>query len=47
MGKLDHVFVYIKDAYAYKEVGVPETHIFTVNPKGVLIQEKTRGNKSS
>lgn len=35
------------DAYAYKEVGVPETHIFTVNPKGELIQEKTRGNKSS
>uniref|UniRef100_A0A671Q610 phosphatidate phosphatase n=1 Tax=Sinocyclocheilus anshuiensis TaxID=1608454 RepID=A0A671Q610_9TELE len=35
------------DAYAYKEVGVPETHIFTVNPKGELIQEKTKGNKSS
>ncbi|KAI7808011.1 zgc:123305 [Triplophysa rosa] len=35
------------DAYAYKEVGVPETHIFTVNPKGELVQEKTRGNKSS
>uniref|UniRef100_A0A8C1B6B4 phosphatidate phosphatase n=1 Tax=Cyprinus carpio carpio TaxID=630221 RepID=A0A8C1B6B4_CYPCA len=35
------------DAYAYKEVGVPETHIFTVNPRGELIQEKTKGNKSS
>ncbi|XP_051569102.1 phosphatidate phosphatase LPIN3-like [Myxocyprinus asiaticus] len=35
------------DAYAYKEVGVPETHIFTVNPKGELIQEKTKANKSS
>ncbi|XP_059416985.1 phosphatidate phosphatase LPIN2-like [Carassius carassius] len=35
------------DAYAYKEVGVTETHIFTVNPKGELIQEKTKGNKSS
>ncbi|CAM4619869.1 unnamed protein product [Leuciscus chuanchicus] len=35
------------DAYAYKEVGVSETHIFTVNPKGELIQEKTKGNKSS
>uniref|UniRef100_A0A673M334 Phosphatidate phosphatase LPIN2-like n=1 Tax=Sinocyclocheilus rhinocerous TaxID=307959 RepID=A0A673M334_9TELE len=35
------------DAYAYKEVGVPETRIFTVNPKGELIQEKTKGNKSS
>ncbi|XP_040889006.1 phosphatidate phosphatase LPIN2-like isoform X2 [Toxotes jaculatrix] len=35
------------DAYAYKQVGVPETRIFTVNPKGELIQEKTKGNKSS
>uniref|UniRef100_A0A3B5BGY2 phosphatidate phosphatase n=1 Tax=Stegastes partitus TaxID=144197 RepID=A0A3B5BGY2_9TELE len=35
------------DAYAYKQVGVPETKIFTVNPKGELIQEKTKGNKSS
>ncbi|XP_051562329.1 zgc:123305 isoform X1 [Myxocyprinus asiaticus] len=35
------------DAYAYKEVGVPESRIFTVNPKGELIQEKTKGNKSS
>ncbi|TRY58610.1 hypothetical protein DNTS_007610 [Danionella cerebrum] len=35
------------DVYAYKEVGVPETHIFTVNPKGELIQEKIKGNKSS
>uniref|UniRef100_A0AAY4ETL2 phosphatidate phosphatase n=1 Tax=Denticeps clupeoides TaxID=299321 RepID=A0AAY4ETL2_9TELE len=35
------------DAYAYREVGVPETHIFTVNPKGELIQEKTKANKSS
>ncbi|XP_077056000.1 phosphatidate phosphatase LPIN2 [Siphateles boraxobius] len=35
------------DAYAYKEVGVPETHIFTVNPKGELIQEKIKGSKSS
>uniref|UniRef100_A0A8C9SFZ3 Lipin 3 n=1 Tax=Scleropages formosus TaxID=113540 RepID=A0A8C9SFZ3_SCLFO len=35
------------DAYAYKEVGVPEMRIFTVNPKGELIQEKTKGNKLS
>ncbi|KAM7422192.1 hypothetical protein PAMA_010322 [Pampus argenteus] len=35
------------DAYAYKQVGVPDTRIFTVNPKGELIQEKTKGNKSS
>uniref|UniRef100_A0A4W5L5Z8 Lipin/Ned1/Smp2 (LNS2) domain-containing protein n=1 Tax=Hucho hucho TaxID=62062 RepID=A0A4W5L5Z8_9TELE len=36
-----------QDAYAYKKVGVPDTRIFTVNPKGELIQEKTKGNKSS
>uniref|UniRef100_A0A4W5R099 phosphatidate phosphatase n=1 Tax=Hucho hucho TaxID=62062 RepID=A0A4W5R099_9TELE len=35
------------DAYAYKEVGVPDTRIFTVNPKGELIQEKNKGSKSS
>ncbi|KAM9859853.1 phosphatidate phosphatase LPIN2 [Aulostomus maculatus] len=35
------------DAYAYKQVGVSDTRIFTVNPKGELIQEKTKGNKSS
>ncbi|KAM9409204.1 LOW QUALITY PROTEIN: phosphatidate phosphatase LPIN2 [Pholidichthys leucotaenia] len=35
------------DACAYKQVGVPETKIFTVNPKGELIQEMTKGNKSS
>uniref|UniRef100_H3B8C3 phosphatidate phosphatase n=1 Tax=Latimeria chalumnae TaxID=7897 RepID=H3B8C3_LATCH len=35
------------DAYAYKEVGVKETRIFTVNPKGELIQERTKVNKSS
>ncbi|KAJ3601810.1 hypothetical protein NHX12_029574 [Muraenolepis orangiensis] len=35
------------DAYAYQQVGVPDTKIFTINPKGELIQEKTKGNKSS
>ncbi|XP_051879326.1 phosphatidate phosphatase LPIN2 isoform X2 [Pristis pectinata] len=35
------------DVYAYKQVGVPDYRIFTVNPKGELIQEQTRGNKSS
>uniref|UniRef100_A0A672IXA4 phosphatidate phosphatase n=1 Tax=Salarias fasciatus TaxID=181472 RepID=A0A672IXA4_SALFA len=35
------------DAFAYTQVGVPEARIFTVNPKGELIQEKTKGNKSS
>uniref|UniRef100_UPI0037E713EC phosphatidate phosphatase LPIN2 isoform X1 n=2 Tax=Semicossyphus pulcher TaxID=241346 RepID=UPI0037E713EC len=35
------------DAFAYKQVGVSDTRLFTVNPKGELIQEKTKGNKSS
>uniref|UniRef100_A0A8D3BRH3 phosphatidate phosphatase n=1 Tax=Scophthalmus maximus TaxID=52904 RepID=A0A8D3BRH3_SCOMX len=35
------------DAFAYKEVGVPVCRIFTVNPKGELIQEQTKSNKSS
>uniref|UniRef100_A0A671KJD4 phosphatidate phosphatase n=1 Tax=Sinocyclocheilus anshuiensis TaxID=1608454 RepID=A0A671KJD4_9TELE len=35
------------DVFAYKEVGVPLCRIFTVNPKGELIQEQTKGNKSS
>nr|XP_005997936.1 PREDICTED: phosphatidate phosphatase LPIN2 [Latimeria chalumnae]XP_014345059.1 PREDICTED: phosphatidate phosphatase LPIN2 [Latimeria chalumnae] len=35
------------DVYAYKQVGVPDCRIFTVNPKGELIQERTKGNKSS
>uniref|UniRef100_A0AAQ6IAY6 phosphatidate phosphatase n=1 Tax=Anabas testudineus TaxID=64144 RepID=A0AAQ6IAY6_ANATE len=35
------------DSYAYKQVGVPDTRIFTVNPKGELMREKTKGNKSS
>ncbi|KAM9813510.1 phosphatidate phosphatase LPIN2 [Neosynchiropus ocellatus] len=35
------------DALSYKQVGVPDTRIFTVNPKGELTQEKTKGNKSS
>ena len=36
-----------QDVFAYKEVGVPVCRIFTVNPKGELIQEQTKGNKSS
>ncbi|TDH14106.1 hypothetical protein EPR50_G00042200 [Perca flavescens] len=35
------------DAYAYKQVGVPDTRLFTVNPKGELIQESSKVNKSS
>ncbi|XP_076870426.1 phosphatidate phosphatase LPIN3 isoform X2 [Brachyhypopomus gauderio] len=37
----------VNDVFAYKKVGVPETRIFTVNPKGELIQEKSKGFKSS
>ena len=40
-------FVSTQDVFAYKEVGVPVCRIFTVNPKGELIQEQTKGNKSS
>uniref|UniRef100_A0A8C4NDL5 LNS2/PITP domain-containing protein n=1 Tax=Eptatretus burgeri TaxID=7764 RepID=A0A8C4NDL5_EPTBU len=35
------------DVYAYKEVGVPEDRIFTVNPRGELNQEKIKGAKST
>ncbi|XP_078275040.1 phosphatidate phosphatase LPIN2-like isoform X2 [Rhinoraja longicauda] len=35
------------DAYAYKEVNVQQSRIFIVNPKGELIQEQTKSNKSS
>ncbi|NXD75273.1 LPIN3 phosphatase, partial [Halcyon senegalensis] len=33
--------------YAYKEVGVPESRLFTVNPKGELIQELMKNHKST
>ncbi|XP_039935860.1 phosphatidate phosphatase LPIN3 [Hirundo rustica] len=35
------------DVYAYKQVGLPESRIFTVNPKGELIQELTKDQKST
>ncbi|XP_008407600.1 phosphatidate phosphatase LPIN3 isoform X2 [Poecilia reticulata] len=35
------------DVFAYKKVGVCESKIFTVNPKGELTQEMDKGNKSS
>ncbi|XP_058469594.1 phosphatidate phosphatase LPIN1 isoform X1 [Solea solea] len=35
------------DVYAYKEVGVPLNRIFTVNPKGELVQEHAKTNISS
>ncbi|NXY04767.1 LPIN3 phosphatase, partial [Pteruthius melanotis] len=35
------------DVYAYKQVGLPESRIFTVNPKGELIQELAKNQKST
>uniref|UniRef100_A0A8C5HH83 phosphatidate phosphatase n=1 Tax=Gouania willdenowi TaxID=441366 RepID=A0A8C5HH83_GOUWI len=35
------------DVFAYKHVGVPVCRIFTVNPKGELILEQAKGNKTS
>ncbi|KAJ7331960.1 hypothetical protein JRQ81_014140 [Phrynocephalus forsythii] len=35
------------DVYAYKKVGLPESRIFTVNPKGELTQEITKVHKST
>lgn len=40
------MFVF-QDVYSYKEVGVPLNRIFTVNPKGELIQEHAKTNISS
>ncbi|XP_065501425.1 phosphatidate phosphatase LPIN3 isoform X2 [Caloenas nicobarica] len=36
-----------QDVYAYKQVGLPESRIFTVNPRGELIQELTKNHKST
>ncbi|CAI9579183.1 unnamed protein product, partial [Staurois parvus] len=35
------------DVLAYREVGVPESRIFTVNPRGELTQDLNSGFKSS
>lgn len=35
------------DVFSYKEVGVPLNRIFTVNPKGELVQEHAKTNVSS
>ncbi|KAK3506779.1 hypothetical protein QTP70_027705 [Hemibagrus guttatus] len=37
----------VTDVYSYKEVGVPLNRIFTVNPKGELVQEHAKTNVSS
>lgn len=39
--------LYLQDVYSYKEVGVPLNRIFTVNPKGELVQEHAKTNISS
>lgn len=41
------LFVLFQDVYSYKEVGVPLNRIFTVNPKGELVQEHAKTNISS
>lgn len=37
----------VQDVYSYKKVGVPLNRIFTVNPKGELVQEHAKTNVSS
>nr|XP_032623220.1 phosphatidate phosphatase LPIN3 isoform X2 [Chelonoidis abingdonii] len=37
----------VHDVDAYKQVGLLESHIFTVNPKGELIRELTKNQKST
>ncbi|KFQ26010.1 Phosphatidate phosphatase LPIN3, partial [Mesitornis unicolor] len=35
------------DVYAYKQVGLPESRMFTVNPKGELMQELSKNHTST
>ncbi|KAM5246736.1 phosphatidate phosphatase LPIN3 isoform 2-T2 [Ctenodactylus gundi] len=35
------------DVFAYRQVGLPESRIFTVNPRGELIQELMKSHKST
>lgn len=35
------------DVTAYRQVGLPESRIFTVNPRGELIQELMKNHKST
>lgn len=41
------LFPVSQDVFAYKQVGVPVCRIFTVNPRGELILEQAKGNKTS
>lgn len=36
-----------QDVYAYRQVGLPESRIFVVNPKGELVQGLVRNHKST
>lgn len=36
-----------QDVFAYRQVGLPESRIFTVNPRGELIQELMKNHKST
>lgn len=37
----------LQDVIAYRKVGLPESRIFTVNPRGELIQEPMKNHKST
>lgn len=43
----DDQWLFLQDVFSYKEVGVPLNRIFTVNPKGELVQEHAKTNISS
>lgn len=45
--QIDSYCSVLQDVFAYKQVGVPVCRIFTVNPKGELILEQAKGNKTS
>ena len=48
MQNISNTRMYIlQDVFSYKEVGVPLNRIFTVNPKGELVQEHAKTNISS
>ena len=36
-----------QDVTAYRQVGLPESRIFTVNPRGELIREPMKNHKST
>lgn len=42
-----NLFYLLQDVFAYRQVGLPESRIFTVNPRGELIQELIKNHKST